>query len=428
MAGREMEDTAAQPEEELHSLVSHGPPEARTAPAPRAQPGARCSCWPVRKTRGVLLLLLFVGTTMVTCIFVFLPTLLLHLLSPWLALQIFQQAGNSWYAVGALLLEALGIDVRVTSDAPLDELHADRGAVLVIVNHFSRLDWILLWMLELRHGWGSSKVAVLKDDLRHMPGPGWAMQFLRYLFVSRNWDVDQHTMQQGLLSVCRDGGASVLLFPEGTDRSANNVRRSQDFARSRGLAVYSKVLHPRTRGFAHIAQTMSAASQLRAVWDVTMGVVGMREGAGEADLLGGNWPSAVHFHVRRYQAAEAIGSPPTEAHSDAWLRKRWAAKEAELTQFENAGQATLGEASTVYDHSSFPWGRWLCSGSVLYLAFSFYVVPVWVLTTTWGQVWGAVGVVVCGACAPLAGGWDKLLQTRLSLLCPCYRPVLKKAT
>eukprot|EP01043_Picozoa_sp_COSAG02_P013052 COSAG02_NODE_516_length_20804_cov_162.717460_1_plen_419_part_00 len=416
MAGREMEDTAAQPEEELHSLVS----------TPRAHPGGRCSCWPVRKTRGVLLLLLFVVTTMATCIFVFLPTLLLHVLSPWIALRIFQQAGNAWYAVGALLLQVLGIDVRVTSNAPLDELDADRGAVLIVVNHFSRLDWIMLWMLELRHGWGSSKVAVLKDDLRHMPGPGWAMQFLRYLFVSRKWDVDQHTMQQGLLSVCRDGGASVLLFPEGTDRSASNVRRSQDFARSRGLAVYSKVLHPRTRGFIHIAETMSAASQLRAVWDVTMGVVGMREGAGEADLLGGNWPSAVHFHVRRYQAAEAVGSPATDEHSDAWLRKRWAAKEAELTRFENAGEAMLGEESvTIHDHSSFPWGRWLCSGSVLYLAFSLYVVPVWILTTSWGQIWGAVGVVVCGACAPLAGGWDQLLQSRLSLLCPCYRPVFK---
>jgi hypothetical protein len=296
------------------------------------------------------------------------------------------------------------------------------------VNHFSRLDWIMLWMLELRHGWGASKVAVLKDDLRHMPGPGWAMQFLRYLFVSRNWDVDQHTMRQGLRSLCRDGGASVLLFPEGTDRSASNVRRSQDFARSRGLAVYSKVLHPRTRGFAHIAQTMSAASQLRAVWDVTMGVVGMHEGAGEADLVGGNWPSAVHFHVRRYQAVEAIGSPPTEAHSDAWLRERWAVKEAELTQFENAqeGEAALGKDSvTVHDHSSFPLGRWLCSGSVLYLAFSLYFVPVWIATTTWGQIWGIAGVVVCGACAPLAGGWDQLLQSRRTLLCPCYRPDAK---
>ena len=236
--------TPAQPEE--HASLS-------TSDAGTAR--RRC-CWPVRKARGVLLLLLFVLTTMVSCVFVFLPTLLVHLLSPWLALRIFQRVGDSWYSVGALLLQGLGIDVRVTSDQPLEVLLADRGAVLIIVNHFSRLDWILLWMLELRHGWGASKVAVLKDDLRHMPGPGWAMQFLRYLFVSRNWEVDQHTMRQGIASICRDGGASMLLFPEGTDRSASNVRRSQEFARGRGLAVYSKVLHPRTRGFAHIAQTM----------------------------------------------------------------------------------------------------------------------------------------------------------------------------
>ena len=318
----------SEPSEESAPLTSPVPSRG-ASPSPSPPPRAsrahrrRCGCWPVRKTRGVVLLLSFVCTTMVTSVFVFLPMLVVHLLSPRLALRGFQAAGNAWYAVGALLLEGLGIDVTVTSDAPLEVLRADRRGVLVVVNHYSRLDWILLWMLELRHGWGSSKVAVLKDDLRHMPGPGWAMQFLRYLFVSRNWEVDQHTMRQGLSSVCRDGGASMLLFPEGTDRSASNVRRSQEFARSRGLAVYSKVLHPRVRGFTHIAQVMSAAGQLRAVWDVTMGVVGMREGAGEADLLGGNWPSAVHFHVRRYDASEAIGAPPSEAHGDAWLRERW---------------------------------------------------------------------------------------------------------
>ena len=147
----------------------------------------------------------------------------------------------------------------------------------------------------------------------------------------------------------------------------------------------------------------------------------MREGAGEADLLSGNWPSAVHFHVRRYEASEAIGSPPTEEQSDAWLRERWAAKEAELTQFESArgAAAALGESDSRFDHSSFPWGRWLCSGSVLYLAFSCYIVPVWILTTGWGQIWGAAGVLLCGACAPLVGGWDQLLQSRRALLCPC---------
>lgn len=409
--------------DEEQGLVSLGPPtNSRGAPsAPALDAGPHRCCWPVRKTRGFVLLLLFVLTTMASCVFVFLPTLLLHLLSPRLALRIFQWTGNAWYAVGALLLQGLGIEVRVTSDAPLDALHADRGAVLIIVNHFSRLDWILLWMLELRHGWGSSKVAVLKDDLRHMPGPGWAMQFLRYLFVSRNWEVDQHTMQQGLTSICRDGGASMLLFPEGTDRSANNVRRSQEFARSRGLAVYHKVLHPRTRGFAHIAQTMYAANQLRAVWDVTMGVVGMRQGAGEVDLLCGNWPSAVHFHVRRYGAAEAIGSPPTEARSEAWLRERWAAKEADLTQFENmrGPEVMLSDSDAGCDHSSFPWGRWLSSGGLLYLTFSCYVVPLYILTTSWGQIWAVAGVLLCVACAPVAGGWDQLLQSRRSLLCPC---------
>ena len=94
-----------------------------------------------------------------------------------------------------------------------------------------------------------------------------------------------------------------------------------------------------------------------------------------------------------------------------------------MEAFSAGLDASLGGAESggggVHDASAFPWERWLCSGAVLYLAFSCYVVPVWILTTTWGQVWGGVGLLVCGACAPFAGGWDQRLQSRQSLLCPC---------
>ena len=68
---------------------------------------------PIRKVRGLLLLLSFVLSTMATSVFVFLPALAVHLLSPRLALWLFQTCASAWYSLGALLLEGLGIDATV---------------------------------------------------------------------------------------------------------------------------------------------------------------------------------------------------------------------------------------------------------------------------------------------------------------------------
>lgn len=53
--------------------------------------------------------------------------------------------------------------MRVTSNVPLQTLAGDKGKALVIANHYCRMDWIMLWMLEVRHGWGASKLAILSE-------------------------------------------------------------------------------------------------------------------------------------------------------------------------------------------------------------------------------------------------------------------------
>ena len=48
----------------------------------------------------------------------------------------------------------------------------------------------------------------------------------------------------------------ILLFPEGTDLTANTKKRSDAHAEKYNLPKYNFVLHPRTTGFAHIVQEM----------------------------------------------------------------------------------------------------------------------------------------------------------------------------
>ena len=158
-----------------------------------------------RPLRGVVLLTLFIVTTMEVTVFFFLPLIVLQPIMPSVTFALFRQAGFAWYAIGALLLEMLGVRARVTSDASPATLAKDRGKTLVISNHYCRMDWMMLWMLEVRHGWGGTKLAVLKDDLRHMFGPGWAMQFMRYIFINRNWEKDESVINRGLSLACNDG-------------------------------------------------------------------------------------------------------------------------------------------------------------------------------------------------------------------------------
>ena len=117
----------------------------------------------------------------------------------------------------------------------------------------------------------SSKVIVLKSVLRHIPGIGWAMQLLRYVFLARNWALDQYRIALCIRSLQRDGGMSMLLYPEGTDLSKTNIAKAHEFAVAKGLQLYQNVLHPRSRGFVHTVNCLRRSGEPLAVWDLTVG-------------------------------------------------------------------------------------------------------------------------------------------------------------
>jgi 1-acyl-sn-glycerol-3-phosphate acyltransferase len=70
-----------------------------------------------------------------------------------------------------------------------------------------------------------SKIVAIKDALRKIPGVGWSMQCLRYLFLRRNWDDDKDSMAKTIRTVAKDGPMTILIFAEAgfpfsPDRSA----------------------------------------------------------------------------------------------------------------------------------------------------------------------------------------------------------------
>lgn len=48
----------------------------------------------------------------------------------------------------------------------------------------------------------------------------------------------------------------ILMFPEGTDKTAHTTSRSDQFADREGLPRLRHVLYPRSAGFVHLTQKM----------------------------------------------------------------------------------------------------------------------------------------------------------------------------
>ncbi|PZC84113.1 hypothetical protein B5X24_HaOG205835 [Helicoverpa armigera] len=136
---------------------------------------------------------------------------------------------------------------------------------IIVMNHRTRVDWNYIW-IALYHATqnpngdlctckqvvqnnsesnsildlgGKSKLKfVLKDEIKNIPGMGWIMQLNFFLYVKRNWREDQVNLSQfvdyyqKLNYDCR-----LVLFPEGTDLSDDNRRRSEKFAAAHNMQV-----------------------------------------------------------------------------------------------------------------------------------------------------------------------------------------------
>ncbi|XP_030027820.2 lysocardiolipin acyltransferase 1 [Manduca sexta] len=241
-----------------------------------------------------------------------------------------------------------------------DYVNADEKTIIVM-NHRTRVDWNYVW-IGLYHATqdpladicickedardankstpnsildigGKSKIKfVLKDELKTVPAMGWIMQLNYFLYVKRNWQEDQLNMSQfvdyykKLNYDCR-----IVLFPEGTDLSADNKRRSAKFALAHNLPQYDFVLHPRTTGWVVLCARLREIG-LTSVYDVSIAYDNPAQT--ELDLLRGNIPSNVYFHVKRYNINQI---PIEEDASRRWLNDRWQEKEMNLRKFHNEG-------------------------------------------------------------------------------------------
>ncbi|CAG5027901.1 unnamed protein product [Parnassius apollo] len=234
---------------------------------------------------------------------------------------------------------------------------------IIVMNHRTRVDWNYVWIalyhatqetdsirqtglvncndfkckdkndvFDLIAGGKSRLKFVLKDEIKALPGMGWIMQLNFFLYVKRNWQEDQQNLSQ-FVDYYRNLHYKnrIVLFPEGTDLSDDNKRRSHKFAEANKLQRYEFVLHPRTKGWVALCSRLRCAG-LTSVYDVT--VAYDNPANTELDLISGKIPEEVFFHLKRYSINDL---PSDDEALKIWLNDRWQEKEYSLRKFHSDG-------------------------------------------------------------------------------------------
>ena len=297
------------------------------------------------------------------CPYLMLPGLVLLPISPRLYRMWQDFFGYTWFQVTVFFQQYLfGIKVVLSGDVSVTD--SDR-ACLFLSNHRTRLDWLFLWNYFFLQRRLLHQKIVLKSQLKALGPFGWAMQFLRFLFLKRQLAEDAHTMREFFGAWADlDYPLQLLLFPEGTDLSPSTVQSSHQFAAKTGQPLLHQCLYPRVGALTAALQGLRGR-QLDAVYDLTIAYT-HKIPQSETGLLTGDLPREVHVLARRYPIAE-IPSDPAELA--AWTTARWHEKERRLTAFYLEGRTLTGDlraSPSPAPAARSPLHHLLCLGSFLW--------------------------------------------------------------
>ncbi|XP_069118487.1 lysocardiolipin acyltransferase 1-like [Argopecten irradians] len=276
--------------------------------------------------KGVLFVILLGYSSTLGAIFFIGPLIPLVYFQPALGRRLLDQMIWLWqvYAV-AVVEKVCGVKIVITGK-PMPEHESG----LLLMNHRTRFDWLFMMSYQLRCGSLRHFKISLKKSLKNVPGPGWAMQSAGYIFLHRKWEIDQRIMTRCISYFHKvKHKPQVLLFPEGTDLTANTMKRSDKYATDNDLQKYHYVLHPRTTGFVFLVEKMREYNLLDSILDVDVGYPKYIP-QGEKDILKGNLPSEVHFNVNLYSDVDV---PLDKDGIDKWCRSRWQEKEQKLKDY-----------------------------------------------------------------------------------------------
>lgn len=281
--------------------------------------------------------------------------------------------------------------ISEVKDESLAKTLMERQSIM-IANHQIYTDWVYLWWLSYTSDLGGSVYILLKKSLSYIPVLRYGMKNYEFIFLSRKWQEDQITLHNQLNDIDRNSRGlgrvngnipektthegkflwgdldskskaghkwpyQLILFPEGTNLSANTRKKSIKYAEKVNKQPFRNVLLPHVTGLYTIIKTLSSCKYL---YDVTIAYSGVKRHEYAQDIytmkrvfLEGKSPHCIDIHVTVVKM-EDIPMGSIDEFSD-WLFKRWEMKDNLMQSFYDNngvfynGEKNEGVISSVYD-------------------------------------------------------------------------------
>ena len=172
--------------------------------------------------------------------------------------------------------------LKVTEDGRLETDFPHR--LVMITNHQLYSDWLYLWWIAYTNKMHGHVYFVLKQSLKKLPIAGPAMIMFDFIFLARHWAQDKMALKKGIDRLkLRDGEVPkggdqpdpmwLMVYPEGTNLSANTRRKSAVWSAKSGIPDFEHVLLPRSTGLQYCLQEL--AGTVDWVYDVTVAYEGI---------------------------------------------------------------------------------------------------------------------------------------------------------
>lgn len=239
--------------------------------------------------------------------------------------------------------------LKQTSDGRLETAFPER--LIFIANHQVYTDWLYLWWIAYTGGMHGHIFIILKEALKYIPVIGPGMMFYGFVFMARKWQSDMPRLRHRInkLKAHHSGPLSgsqtldpmwLLIFPEGTNLSANTRKRSKAWAAKQGIPDLQHQLLPRSTGLYFCLQQLR--DTVDSLYDCTIAYEGVPRGGYAQDyftlrstFIQGRSPKSVNMYWRRFELSSI---PLDDAKEfEKWLKQRWEEKEGLLEYFSQTG-------------------------------------------------------------------------------------------
>lgn len=256
---------------------------------------------------------------------------------------------------------------------------------VLISNHQIYTDWVFLWWLAYTGNLAGNVFIMLKKALESIPIMGYGMRNYKFIFMNRKWskdkinlgnrlsDMDHNARGVGVLAgnhpsldvstgkeIWGDSESTVrnnkqihwpyclIIFPEGTNLSANTRQKSHIFAQKANLPNFKNLVLPRVTGLRFALQELRKSCEV--VYDATIGYSDVKQDEYGQDIyklsnifLKGKAPDLVDIHLRAFKLDEIPFDD--EEKFTAWLLNVWREKDELLSFFYSNGSFDLDPAT-----------------------------------------------------------------------------------